>query len=484
VAELIWRLRTVSRPGPGGRHGDLGWILVVGGAAAIVLAWALTLSLQAACSFVLVVAVVALYQHDRRWGIAAMFAVWFLAPGLRRLLGTITGYVDNDPLSLAPFLATGAVAALELVRFHVPSRIRHILLIAAAGFALGLPLGLVAGPRSAVYAFVAYLAGIAGAVLGLGESGSVQDSMLRRILLFGLPPIAAYAILQHVLPLPSWDQAWIDATGFSSIGIEEGGDVRVFASLNSPGTLAALLGLSLLCYLTIHRARVVTIAGAALLAVALSLTFVRSAWVALIVAGLAHVLASNGRSARLVLGSGAVIVAATLALAPVSSTAQAVLNRFTSITDFRGDTSSNERRATLSGTLPTAAQAPLGHGLGTAGEASKLTGDSFLRAPDNGYLGLMYQVGPFGFLLVMAAIAIVVRAAWKGARARASGQELRLLLFAMLVYLLVLLTAGDEFYGSHGVIFWFIAGQVLAYDFRQRAAAGRSPVRGSRSVSP
>jgi O-antigen ligase len=481
VAELIWRLRT--RPGAAGRQGDLWWILVVGGGAAVVLGWALTLSLQAACAFVLVVVVLALYQHDRSWGIAALFALWFLVPGLRRILGTITGYVDNDPLSLAPFLATGAVAALELVRFHIPSRIRVVLLVAAAGFVVGLPIGLVAGPRSAVYAFVAYLAGVAGAVLGLRESGSLQDSILRRVLLFGMPPIAVYAILQNVLPLPSWDQAWIDASGFDSIGIQEGGDIRVFATLNSPGTLAALLGLSLLCYLTIHRARLVTIAGAALVAVALSLTFVRSAWVALIVAGLAHVIASNGRSARLVLGTGAVIVAATLALAPVSSTANDVLERFKSITDFRGDTSSNERRATLRETLPTAAQAPLGHGLGTAGEASKLSGDSFLRAPDNGYLGLMYQVGPIGFLLVMAGVGIITAAAWNGARARAPGQELRLLLFAMLVYLLVLLTAGDEFYGSHGVIFWFIAGQVLAYDFRRRAASGRGLVLGWRSVS-
>jgi hypothetical protein len=479
VAELIWRLRT--RGGAAARRDDLWWILVVGGAAALVLGWALTLSLQAACAFVLVVVVVGLHQHDRRLGIAAVFALWFLVPGLRRILGTITGYVDNDPLSLAPFLATGAVAALELARIHVPRRIRTVLLVAAAGFAIGLPIGLVAGPRSAVYALLAYLAAVAGAVLGMGESGSLQDSILRRVLLFGMPPIAVYAILQNVLPLPSWDQAWIDATGFSSIGIKEGGDVRVFATLNSPGTLAALLGLSLLCYLTIHRARLATMVGAALVAVALSLTFVRSAWLALIVAGLAHVIASNGRSARVVLGSGAVIVVATLALAPVSSTAHDILARFQSITDFRGDTSSNERRATLRETLPKAAQAPAGHGLGTAGEASKLTGDSFLRAPDNGYLGLMYQVGPVGFLLVIAAVGIIAVAAWNGARARAPGQELRLLLFAMLIYLLVLLTAGDEFYGSHGVIFWFIAGQVLAYDFRRREAFGHGPL--SRSLS-
>lgn len=470
MAELILRLRGAARPGPGARHADLWWVLVIGAPIALLLGWLLTLSVQAACAFSLVVLVVALHEHDRRWGITAVFALWLLAPGLRRVLGLGTGYLENDPLSLAPFLATGAVAVIELLRVHVPTRIRQILLVTAAGFVVGLPVGFVAGPRAAVFALIAYLTGFAGAALGLGESSSTHESTLRRVLLFGIPVIAAYAILQRLLPLPSWDQAWIDATAFSSIGTGEG-EVRVFGTLNSPGSLAALLGLSLLSFLSLQHGRLLTIAGAAVVAVALALTFARSAWVALIVAGLAHVVASNGRSARLVLGSGAVIVAATIALAPVNSTAQDVLDRFRSITDFQGDTSSTERRATFSETLPVALAAPLGHGLGTAGEPSKLSGDSFLRATDNGYLSLIYQVGPIGFLLVMGGLVLVLRAAWNGARARAPGQELRLLFFAMLVFLLVQAAFGDAFYGVSGLILWFIAGQALAFDFRRLRAA-------------
>ena len=466
MTELIGRLRAV--PGPGFGHGDLWWIVVAGVPTALALGLALSLSLQAACAFVLVVTVVALYQYDRRWGIAALFALWLFAPGLRRLLALATGYVDSDPLSLAPFLATGALAGLELLRFHVPGRIRRVFLAAAAGFALGLPMGLIGGPRAAIYAFVAYLAGVAGAALGLGERISLRSSTLRRVLLVGLVPIALYAILQRVLALPSWDQAWIDATNFNSIGT--GGDeVRVFGTLNSPGTLAALLGLSLLCYLTVHRARVTTVTAAAVVAVALALTMVRSSWVALIAAGAAHVIASRGQSARVVLGSAAVIALVVLALAPVNSTAREVLDRFQSIT-YAGDTSGNERQATFSETLPVALEAPLGHGLGSAGEASKLSGGSFLRAPDNGYLALAWQVGPFGFLLVMGALAYIFKAAWTGARARAPGQELRLLLFSLLVFIAVQLAFGDAFYASSGVILWFIGGQVLAYDHRRRAA--------------
>jgi hypothetical protein len=387
----------------------------------------------------------------------------------------MTGYVDNDPLSLAPFLATAIIAAFEFARVHVPVSIRRILLVAVLGFAIGVPAGLVGGPSSALYAFGAYMAAISGAILGVGEGISVRSSTLRRVLLFGLLPVAVYAILQRVLPLAPWDREWIQATKLTSIGSLEEGNIRVFASLNHPGALAPLLALSLLCYLTIHRARNVTIVGVVIVTVALSLTFVRSAWVALILGAVAHVIVSGGRSARVVFGAAAVAAAVTIALSPVSQTAKDVVNRFESITNNQEDTSAVERKATVRETLPVAVRAPLGHGLGSAGEATKLTGESELRAADNGYLSLMYQVGPIGFLLVMATLGYIAVAAWDGARSPAPGQEMRQLLFAMLVALLVILWAGDGFYGSVGVIFWFVSGQVLANDYRRRMDEAIAP---------
>ena len=469
MSELIWRLRTASRR-PGARGGDLWWLLTVGGAGALILGYSLTVSLQGSLAFVLVLAVVTFHQYDRRWGIAALFALWFLAPALRRVLGLKTGYVDHDPLSLAPYLATAAIAALELIDVHVPHRIRRVILIAAAGFTIGLPFGLVAAASSGVFAFLAYLAAMSGGVLGLAERASVQDSTLRRVLLYGLPPIAAYAILQRVFPLPSWDRTWVLATELLSVGNPDKGPIHVFGTLNHPGALAPLLGLSLLCYLTIRRVTKITIVGAALITIALQLTFVRGAWVALILAGIAHVVASGGRSARIVFGALAVTAVATVALSPVSHTAKDVIERFKTIKS--SDTSVQERSATLSQTLPTAVAAPLGHGLGTAGEATKLKGQSELRAPDNGYLSLIYQVGPIGFVLVIGALLYVFALAWDGARARAPGQEMRELLFAMLVYMFVWLYVGDGFYGVTGVILWFICGQVLANDYRLRSQAG------------
>lgn len=470
MTSLASRLRLPNQALPGRVGADSLWVVVAGLGGAFLVAWLLTFSLQVASAFVLVVLVVGLHHYDRRWGVAAMFAFWFLAPGLRRVEGLYTGFVQNDPLSVAPFAAVAAIAARELLQVHVPTRVRRIVLLAAAGFLVGLPTGMLYGPRAAVYACGAYLAGLAAALLGFNERGGrIGDSTLRRVLLWGLPGIAAYAILQRALPLPAWDQAWLDAADFNSIGASRKDEVRVFATLNSPGALAPLLALGLLCYLTVRPKHIsFAVAGATLLAIALALTLVRSSWISLIVAALAHVIASRGASARLVIGSGAAIVAVTLALSPVSSTAQDVVNRFDTIGNLSVDTSANERSATFSETLPKALRQPLGHGLGSAGQPSNLAGNSALPVPDNGYLALIYQVGPIGFLLVIAALGLMLRAAWNGARSPAPGQDLRLLLFAMFVFTLVQLSSGDQFYGSNAVVFWFVGGQVLAFEYARR----------------
>ena len=468
MAELIWRLRTAPRA----YRSDLIWVLLVGGLAALILGWAMTLSIQSACAFALVVTIVALYQHDERWGLTGLLTLWLMAPFVRRILALMSGPIENDPLSLAPFLATGALAGLALVKVHVPTKIRVVLLLAAGGFALGLPIGFFHGPRSALYAFIAYTAAVSAGVLGYREAVSSTDSVLRRVLVIGMPLIAAYAIAQRYLPMSPWDQKWLDVTDFSSIGTgRDDHSVRVFGSLNSPGTLGTLLSLALLCYLGKFQHRVLAILGATLITVALSLTYVRAAWWALILAALAHVFASRGDSARLVLGATAVVVAASFALSPVSGAARDVVNRFESITKLGGDRSATDRSTSFSQLAPEAAGTPQGHGLGTAGESTKLTGASELRTPDNGYLSLMYQVGPLGFLLVVAALATVLNAAWKVARARGPGYEICLLWFAMLVFILLLLPSGDAFYGLSGVILWYIGGQALAHEFRLRPAA-------------
>ncbi len=483
------RLPTRAADGVGRLWRDeLRWLALISLPTAVALAWLLTSSLRGAVAFVTVVVVAGLHEHDRRVGICALFAFWCLAPELRRVLDLLTGYSGSDPLSIAPFAATAVLAVIELYRVKLPIGVRRILLLAVAGFIIGLPFGLL-HPRSGLYAAGVYLGVLGAAVLGFNEASELRASTLRRILIFGVPLIALYAIvLQRVLHLPHWEQAWLNDVSFNSIGADSSGHVRVFGTVNAPGTLAPLLGLALLAYITVSpatgRTRNLAMLSVLVLAIALDLTFVRSSWLALPVAAIAHVIASRGRSARLVFGVAAFTVAITLALAPVSSTARDIVKRASTFGSLSNDASVTARSATLSQNLPSAVRAPLGHGLGTAGQPSQLnTAQADLAVPDDGYLALMYQVGPIGFLLVMSAIAVMLHAAWNAARTPGPQREMGALLLAMLIFMLVVLASGDAFYGLGGLALWFIGGHALALQHRGRAIT-TAPDRRSTAVEP
>lgn len=484
-------MSTLSRPtdlrprrrgtlGPRAWRSELTWIVLVALPAAVVLGYLITVSLRAAVSLVLVVMVAGLYQHDRRMGVAALFGFWCLVPELRRGLDVFLGYAGSDPLSVAPFVATAVLAGLELYRTPLPPTVRRVLLTASLGFLIGFPLGIF-HPKSGLYATVAYLAGLSAAVLGFRESTRLTENTLRRILIVGVPLIALYAVVaQRALSLPSWEQSWLNAVTFNSIGADSSGHVRLFGTLNAPGTLAPLLGVALLTYITVRtprgRMRYLALAAAVILAVALELTFVRSSWLALPVAAIAHMIASRGASTRLVLTVAGFVAALTLALAPVSPTARDVVNRASTFSSLSNDTSANARSSTLSSSLPTAVRAPIGHGLGTAGQPSQLnTAQADLAIPDDGYLALMYQVGPVGFMLVIGALIFMMHAAWTVARGPTEARELGALLFSSLVFMAVVLTSGDAFYGLGGLTLWYLGGNALALRYgRPRAAQRRA----------
>ena len=258
MAELIWRLRCAAGPRPSTRaatsRGCWSWAARRRSS----LGWALTVSIQATCAFVLIVVVIALHQNDRSWGIVAMFGLWFMAPLLRRVFALITGPRRERPAVAGAVPGHGRARGDRARPGSRAGAVRRILLLAAAGFAIGLPVGLLAGPRAAIYAFIAYLAGVSGAVLGFGERAVASatarcgGSSCSRC-----PPIAAYAIAQHYLPFPIVGPCVAGRRPSSRASATSPGrrTIRAFSSLNSPGALAPLLGLSLLCYLTIARHR-------------------------------------------------------------------------------------------------------------------------------------------------------------------------------------------------------------------------------------
>jgi len=424
---------------------------------------------QLGCAAALVGMVVAAYAGRPAAGLLALWAVWLLVPGLRRALGLETGYVSSDPLSVAPLLATLAVGALALARVRLPRAPKLVLAAAAAGLVLGLPSG-AGDPAAAVYALAAYGAGLAGLVLAWREArerpretglGRPRDTSLERALLVAAPLLALYGLYQYFVGLPAWDAAWLESVTFTSVGSPEEGRVRIFATLNSPGLLGVVLAIALLLLLGRRRLGPLTMALMALVGVALALTYVRSAWLGLLLGLVGLALASRGRALPRLVPFALALGLAWVALASAGGTSGAILERAGTFGDLGGDTSLQARQATPLELLPQIAGLPFGHGLGTAGEASRLSeDDGTLPASDNGYLALAYQLGLPGAVLVISAFVVPVLLVARAAVARRSPRLAALC--AVLVAYLGLMAAGDQLYGLAGLVLWYVIGTALA----------------------
>ncbi len=439
-------------------------VLMAVGVAAVVGALAV-LSVQAALTAVLVVTLVAAYLHSPRLGLLLLWALWLLVPGVRRLLALLGPVPGNDPLSVLPFVATGALGVLEAQRCRLDGRARYLVAMAVAGLAFGVPLGL-RSPQALVFAGLAYFAAVSAFFIGWAEVERSRGSFsLRTALLAGAPVIAAYGVYQY-FDTPLWDEMWIASVDFESLGAPEEGKIRIFSSLNSPGALAGVMSLAMIFALGSRRLGVGHALAIVPITAALALTYVRGTWIALLVALLAFAALGRARSAPRVASLLVFFTVLVLAAGYAGPTGAAFKERVSTAGELGDDISATERLFRFQEIPSAARSAPAGRGLGQAGEASELTdrpgGPSDIQKyPDNGILALIFQSGPAGALLVMGALLWGLSIAVRRALGR-SAEAIDLVIATAIAFLVVAMLFGDTLFGITGAILWYLLGIALA----------------------
>jgi putative inorganic carbon (hco3(-)) transporter len=437
--------------------------VVLGVALSACVAYLTLISLQAACTVGVCILIVGSYARSRSVGMALLWTFWLLAPLLRRLFGLEGQYLSADPLALAPFLATAGCVALELAEGGISRRAITVMGAAFLGYALGIPAG-IHQSSSMIFSLFAYGSAVGALALGYREASRIGGGFSMRSAVVMLAPLlAVYAVIQYIGPLPRWDESWLQSVNFTTTGAPLLGHIRVWSTLNSPGTFASIAGVAVLCYLGAKRFSIFTALGVGVVLVALALSFVRSSWVALVVGLIVLAVASRGRGSGRMLGATALVVGVVLAFAASSPTLSAVVNRAGTLGSTGSDTSAQARLSRPQTVIPKAAARPGGFGLGAAGESSRLTPSSTdaIRASDNGYLALIYQLGLAGFVLVMGALIYSTRSAVRGVLRwkRDPASAIRL---ALLGFLFTMMFFGDMLYGITGVIFWYVLGSAIA----------------------
>lgn len=397
---------------------------------------------------------VAWSRHHPERLLEAGLWLWVLAPGVRRVVDLSSGYHENSVVLLAPPLVALLGAAAVVLRRPPALPDRRVLrlalrvaVLAASGGAVALLVG--RAPVALALAGVQVLSPLAlGLVAALAVEPARRLEVLDRFATGVGLLVGGYGVVQFLVA-PAWDVAWLRAVDdvAESFGRPFPLEIRVFSTVNDPGSLAVVLTFALLWLLVRRRAGLLGQLALVVGTGCLGLTLVRSSWIALAVALVVVVLRGWVRPGRLVLAVAASAVLLTLA----GTVAQPVVERFTGSVDSGASDGSFQARLTFGASqLAPALQSPVGEGLGSTGTAVRRDsgGDQRFANTDSGYLeALRTWGGPLGVVLIFSILSAVLALSWRVAPA-ARGAA------AFLVTVPVQLVFSGVWTGTPGVMTW------------------------------
>ena len=371
-----------------------------------------------------------LERRDTPRYVSFVIWLWFLSPLVRRLADLHGGWQDPSLVLLTPYLVT-ALSVPPLLRGLLRPERRAALrvagvgvfAIAGAGVAIGIPAGMLIGPsRAALETLNWFLPLCFGWYVATRDvpahriEAAVATTFVAAALVAG-----TYGLYQFTSP-PLWDINWMQRSEMESIGSPEPFAVRVFGPMHSPGVFSAFLVIALASWLARPRASGMVAAGVA--GVALLLSQVRSAWLALAIAALLLVgsltVAQRFRMAMLA-------VAATALAGPLLFTAEMrelVNSRVATMERLENDDSAVARMIGHQLALEFVAEHPLGAGIGQSDPDM----EQYISMRDSVVASSLVQFGLFGTLLYVGALCGVTWLLWSyhPARRLDSGRRARL----------------------------------------------------------
>ena len=400
--------------------------------------------------------------------------VWFLTPEVRRLVDYQSGYHDQSPVMLAPFLVTG-LTFFTLLR-HSP-KLRAFPLLPFGLVILGISYGYVVGffktGLSAVtFDLLGWLIPVIAAFHLVIRWRDYPDyrRVTQSTFLWGTLVMGTYGVLQFFNP-PEWDRFWMRAVwpALNSIGNPEPFEVRVYSTLNSPGAFAEVImaGLLLLSSGGFRGWLVGSVGDISFL-----LSLVRAAWGGWVV-GVISIAVYQGRFALRLLPVLTVTVLFMMPLLYVNPVSETINDRLQTVFNLEQDTSLNARSSLYSDFLPRLSSNVLGQGLGSAGVAVYLEtkGGEFSKygtyPTDSALISVPLTLGWPGSLLYLGGLIMLVLRALRGK----VGQDLFVAVSRGIVLaVLVQLASAQVLTNVSGMIIWYFLGLLLATRMHQPVA--------------
>jgi hypothetical protein len=353
-------------------HGPAAIVVWVALASAMIVAASFVIPALVNYAFVPAVGLFALYSYfySRRAYLALCLWLFFLTPLIRRIIDLQIGWQAGNIIMLSTYLVMTPMALSwldMLVRGKGVTAVATWVAGAAClyGFILaGFQANVAAGALDFVrwlfpLLMVAFIVQHAGDWLDFRQVISVSFAIV-------VPIISLYGIWQFLNP-PAWDAFWMIQAGMNSIGRPYPFEVRVFATLNSPGSLACVLVIGLL--LALAEIRPYHWPGLVLGGTALLLTQSRAAWGGGVIGGMLLLATLPPRRLLAIIPLGVLaVLAGTMAFA-IPEINDVVMARIESFSELEGDRSAEMRMKQYEELDRRLDELVIGNGFGITGQS-------------------------------------------------------------------------------------------------------------------
>lgn len=432
--------------------------------AASALQYAVPLGAGAAAAYCIATGRTAFYMSLCFW-------LFMLAPFLRRLVDLQIGFTEGNLILAAPYAACAAAflaAPSYFLSRNQPGQIAiaAVMLTATYGLALAVFAGKVA---PGVYDWLRWTAPAAFAayLIFRSDKGREIADDVRTIALIALPLLSAYALLQFAAP-QAWDRLWMAGSHLTTIGAPEPFEVRVFGTLNSPGSFS----LYIVCLMLLALAGKTPVKFAGLIAglVALGVTLSRTGWFALVVGLVMTLIRGTWRARLVVIGTALAALVAMPLIMLTPQLARPIAARLETVSLIGQDQSFLERVRAYGASLGELAERPFGQGLALTGAYQGFGDGAARRFIDGGPIEILLALGVLGGAIYLAAIGALMFTALT--RAPVLDRSLAASCAAMVAALGAALVAATTTVGEIGFLFWLCCALLL---LRQPQALSAAP---------
>lgn len=404
----------------------------------------------------------AAYVFYRKAPVLYVSFVWwlfFVICLLRRVIDYRSGFSDQSIILAAPFLAALVSLPTMFTRVDIwKLRTSLPFALALACTVYGAAVGFLCLPKKAL--LVASLAWFSPLVIGFfmfseltsSERRDAHIDGLRKTFCWGTFLMGLYGIYQFVVA-PKWDALWMTETGMGSIGSPEPYGLRVFSTMNGPGTLAYTLLVGLLLLL-LRRTTFSMIAGG-IGFVTMLLSSVRAAWGALALALVLFAMREKKHIGKLIVTTVCLVTCAIIAMS-LPPLRENVQDRLMTFTDLQGDTSYQERTGGYREMIAYVVDTPLGTGLGTMD--AMFQDKTSLGTRDSGIWEIILSLGWVAGLVYFVALGIL---AWNAWSANFAQSQVEVIAGSIAIGLLGQIPMGSVV-GITGIAIWMFAAIAMA----------------------